>query len=74
MKVQENFRIKQTTLDYLKAIGKAEDRTVSYLLNKAVEYVIEKHQAAPTGDQASLEILRLLGSKSKEATQRGSNS
>jgi serine phosphatase RsbU (regulator of sigma subunit) len=38
MKVQANFRIKQTSLDYLKLIGKAEDRTVSYLLNKAIEY------------------------------------
>ena len=73
MKVQANFRIKQTSLDYLKLIGKAEDRTVSYLLNKAIEYVIEKHQTASTGDQTSLEVLRLLGSKSKEATQRGSN-
>lgn len=73
MKVQANFRIKKTTLDYLKLIGKAEDRTVSYLLNKAIEYVIEKHQAAPTGDQASLEVLRLLGSKSKEVTERGAN-
>ena len=73
MKVQANFRIKQTTLDYLKAIGKAEDRTVSYLLNKAIEYVIEKHQAAPTGDQASLEILRLLGSKPQEVTESSAN-
>jgi len=73
MKVQANFRIKQTTLDYLKAIGKAEDRTVSYLLNKAIEYVVEKHQAAPTGDQASLEILRLLGSKPTEATKRSTD-
>ena len=74
MKVQANFRIKQTTLDYLKAIGKAEKRTVSFLINEAVEYVIEKHKAAPTGDQTGLDILRILGSKPKEATERSSNS
>jgi len=73
MKVQANFRIKQDTLDYLKAIGKAEKRTVSFLINEAIEYVIEKHRAAPTGDQASLEILRILGSKSKEATKRSTD-
>ncbi len=73
MKVQANFRVKQTSLDYLKAIGKAEKRTVSFLINEVLEYVIEKHQTATTGDQTSLEVLRLLGPKPKEATQRGSN-
>ena len=73
MKVQASFRINQDTLDYLKAIGKAEKRTVSYLINEVLEYAIEKHRAAPTGDQASLEILRLLGSKPKEVTERSTN-
>ena len=74
MKVQTYFRAKQASLDYLKAIGKAEKRTVSYLINEVLEYAIEKHKAAPTGDQTGLEILRLLGSKSKEATERSTNS
>ena len=74
MKVQATFRATQATLDYLKAIGKAEKRTVSYLINEVLEYAIEKHKAAPTGDQTGLEILRLLGSKSKEATERSTNS
>jgi hypothetical protein len=73
MKVQASFRATQASLDYLKAIGKAEKRTVSYLINEVLEYAIEKHKAAPTGDQTSLDILRLLGSKPKEVTERGSN-
>jgi hypothetical protein len=73
LKEQATFRIKSESLDYLRAIGKTESRTVSYLINEVVEYAIEKHKAAPTGDQASLEILRLLGSKSKEVTERGAN-
>jgi len=68
MKVQVNFRCKQETVDYLKRIGEHGDRSLSYLINKALEHVIEKHHAAKTGDQASLEILRVLGSKPDKAT------
>ena len=68
MKVQVNFRCEREAVDYLKAIGEHGDRSLSYLINKALEHVIEKHSAARKGDQASLEILRVLGSKPNETT------
>lgn len=57
-----SFRTSQENLDYLKRVGKINHRSVSQLIHLGISYVIENHRRAGTGNQVSLDLLRILGS------------
>ena len=65
--VMIGFRTTQQNLDYLQRVGKINHRSVSQLIHLGISYVIENHRRAGTGNQVSLDLLRILGSSETPA-------
>lgn len=59
--VPKTFRTSKENLDYLKRVGKINHRSVSQLIHLGISYVIENHRRTGTGNQVSLDLLRILG-------------
>lgn len=60
-------RIEAETVSYLKEVARHNDRSFSYVINRILSHAAEKHRAAKTGNQASLDLLQLLGPSPAQA-------
>ena len=60
-KRQVTFYLSEESVAYLKKVAFFNDRSVSQCVDKVLNYVIEKHQTATTGDRTSLDLLQVLG-------------
>ena len=67
-------RVCKETVSYLKEVAQYKERSFSSTVDRILRYAVEKHRAAATGNQASLDILRVLESEPREATKRDSDS
>jgi hypothetical protein len=68
------IRVCQEAVSYLKEVAQYNERSFSSTVDRILRYAVEKHRAASTGNQASLDILRVLESEPREATKRDSDS
>jgi|SRR5210317_1216808 len=60
-KRQVTFYLSEESVAYLKKVAFFNDRSVSSCVDRVLNYVIEKHQTATTGDRTSLDLLQVLG-------------
>ena len=60
-KRQVTFYLSEESVAYLKKVAFFNDRSVSQCVDRVLNYVIEKHQTATTGDRTSLDLLQVLG-------------
>jgi hypothetical protein len=67
-------RVCKETVSYLKEVAQYNERSFSFTVNRVLSHAAEKHRAASTGNQASLDLLRVLGSAPGQATKRDSDS
>jgi len=67
-------RVCKETVSYLKEVAQYNERSFSFTVNRVLSHAAEKHRAASTGNQASLDLLRVLGSAPRQATKRDSDS
>lgn len=61
-------------LDYLKDVSRYNDQSLSKSINKVLSYAVKEHRTAKSGDQTSIDLFQLLGSKPGKAPNGNSNS
>ena len=54
-------------ISYLKEVARNNDRSLSYSVNEVITYAVQKHQAVESGNQTSLDLLRVLGPSPAQA-------
>lgn len=59
---QMSIYLSKEPVDYLREVARYNERSLSHAIDKVLTYAVEKHKAAKTGNQTSLDLLQLLGS------------